>query len=227
MKKFAITFAAVLLASAALAQQDAPKHEQILADKPGLVKVFDDDGGRVDTWHRGEAERSLEFDGGAVIQQPLLHAVFLGARWSEPALAAAKSALQAAVVTAGGAPEALAARGVRMPPAMAGVRDLPGQPSMNDLHVRIALENAMADGALSLRDENVVYVVFLAPGIKSSLGDHQPGRDYDSYHSHFHAHDTNVRYVVVPWNDDAAAMRAAMQHSTVRAIVNPDADAWY
>ena len=227
MKRIAITLAAVLIAPAAFPQQDGPKHDRILADKPGLVKVLDDDGGLVETWHRGDTERSLEFHGGAVVQRPLLHAIFIGARWNEPALAGAKSALRSAVESAGGPAETLAARGVKAPAAVAGTRDLPGKASMNDLHIRIALENAMADGALSLRDENVVYVVFLAPGVSSSLGEHKPGRDYDSYHSHFHAHDTNVRYVVVPWSDDAATMREAMMRSTVRAIVNPDADAWY
>ena len=98
---------------------------------------------------------------------------------------------------------------------------------MNDLHIQAALDRAMSDGTLPMRDERVVDVVFLAPGVQSTLGGHRPQRDYDSYHSHFNAHDTDVRYVVVPFNQDAAMMKAAAAQSIVRAIINPDGDGWY
>ena len=98
---------------------------------------------------------------------------------------------------------------------------------MNDLKIQATLDRAMNDGALPLRDERVVVVVFLAPDLMSTLGHHRPQRDYDSYHSHFNAHDTNVRYVVVPFNEDAATMKTAAAKSIVRAVVNPDGDGWY
>jgi hypothetical protein len=219
MKRIASTLAIALITLTAVAQ-DAPRQTRILAEKPGLRMTFDDDGGRVETWRRGDAERSVEFHGGAVVERPLLHLIFLGARWSDPALAATKNALRAAVEGIG-APETA---GVQSPAALAGARELTGPASMNDLRIRVALERAMSDGVLPLRDENVIYIVFLAPGVSSTLGDHKPARDYDSYHSHFWAYDTNVRYVVVPWNKD---MGEAVRRSTLRAIVNPDGDGWY
>ena len=66
--------------------------------------------------------------------------------------------------------------------------------------------------------------------VRASATSSQPSHpvaDYASYHSHFHTQDVNVRYVVVPFDADAKAMSDAAAASLIRAIVNPDGDAWY
>jgi hypothetical protein len=109
------------------------------------------------------------------------------------------------------------------PAAITGSRDLAVPAgSINDLRIQSVLNRALSDGMLSSRDSNVIHIVFLAPGFVSTLGDSKPGADYDSYHSHVHVHDMNLRYVVVPWNDDAALLREAAARSTLRAVLNPD-----
>jgi len=219
MKALSFTVAALMTFTLASADEQ-PRHARILADKPGLATVFDDDGGKVEIFRHGEAGRTLEFHGGAVVREPLVQLVFLGAQWRRPELAGLKETLRGHV-------ERLAMpEGVR-PAALVGDREIDGASSLNDLNIQSALDRALRDGALPLRDERVVYVVFLAPGVQSTLGDHHPQRDYDSYHSHFNAYDTDVRYVVVPFNQDAATMKAAAAQSTVRAIINPDGDGWY
>jgi len=218
-RTFSFTVAALMTFTLASAEEQ-PRHARILADKPGLATAFDDDGGKVEIFLHGEAGRTLEFHGGAVMHEPLMQVVFLGARWQQPELAGLKRNLQSHL-------ERLAMPEGIHPAAAVGARDIDAPGTMNDLAIQAALDRAINDGALPLRDERVVVVVFLAPDVHSTLGHHRPQRDYDSYHSHFNAHDTDVRYVVVPFNDDATTMKAAAATSTVRAIINPDGDGWY
>ena len=84
MKALSFTVAALMTFTLASADEQ-PRHARILADKPGLATVFDDDGGKVEIFRHGEAGRTLEFHGGAVVHEPLVQLVFLGAQWRQPA----------------------------------------------------------------------------------------------------------------------------------------------
>ena len=84
-----------------------------------------------------------------------------------------------------------------------------------------------AVGAQAARKASTTIPVVFVGAIDSTLGDRHPAADYASYHSHFHTQDVNVRYVVVPFDADAKAMSDAAAASLIRAIVNPDGDAWY
>ena len=226
MKRILPLITAVLSCTAAFAQQHADRAPRILEDKPGFRAVLDDDGGRVETFRRAETTRELEFHGGTVVREPLAHAVFLG-DWS--ANAAQREALVRATTRIANTADLrqLDFAGVHRPVAFTGTTNLAAGPRLNDLHVQSALATALHDGRLAQRDERVIYIVFLAPGTKSTLGDHDGSTDYDSYHSHFHAEDVDVRYVVVPYREDAGAMMSAAATSVARAVINPDGDGWY
>ena len=78
----------------------------------------------------------------------------------------------------------------------------------------------------------IIVFVIIGDGGKaivfpSTFGEKTAGTDYASYHSHFHSHDVNVRYVVVPFHEDANVMNQAAAASLIRAIINPDGDGWY
>src|SRR5205823_13147790 len=107
--------------------------------------------------------RTLEFHGGAVMHEPLMQVVFLGARWPQPELAGLKRNLQSHL-------ERLAMPEGIHPAAAVGARDIDAPGTMNDLAIQAALDRAINDGALPLRDERVVVVVFLAPDVHSTLG---------------------------------------------------------
>ena len=220
---FAIAF---LTACPAAWAQESKAAARILADRPGLNVVFDDDGGKVEIFRHGETARTPEFHGGAVIREPLIQIIFLG-DWQSPSLAKRKQFLRAAIERV--APEPLTAKNedpIR-PATLTGERELPASGAINDLHIQSAIDRAMTAGVLSLRDENVIHVVFLAPGLEDKLGAAAAGRDFDSYHSHFHAQDVNVRYVVVPFHGEVSKMADAAAKSIVRSMINPDGDGWY
>lgn len=200
-KTILMAIGTLVLAAPLCAQADHPHR--------ATRTLTDNDDGQVEVWRRGDDVRMSA--GAAAIRQPLLHILFVGSGWQ----AAMKDALTAHLSRTA-MPD-----GIR-PAAIAGTNEVAAPVALNDLHVQSLIDGAMRDGALAIRDENVVYVLFLAQGVHSTLGANRPAEDYDSYHSHFQAHDVNVRYVVVPWNEDAALVAEAAAKSTLRAVVNPD-----
>lgn len=161
----------------------------LLAQRPGSRSfVTDDDDGKVEIYRHGDAPAA------AALRQPVVEILFAGSGWDR----ATREALTAHLRTSA---------------IIAGAREVAAPPRANDLHVQAILERALRD-----RGGDVIHVVFLGRNVVSTLGASQPGRDYDSYHSTVHVHDTSVRYVVVPWNDDAALVREAAAESVARAI---------
>jgi hypothetical protein len=221
----ALTGAALIAASSVLA---APAGK-ILTEKPGLAVASDDDGGRVELYHRSHAARDLEFHGGPIVREPLVEVVFVGDSWSTPKLQSRAAALRAAVDHVSATDSFAGTRdcGMKATALPITTRHLAGTAKMNDLHMQGMIDKAMRAGSLPSRDENTIYLIFLAPDIDSTLGDRHPVTDYASYHSHFHTQDVNVRYVVVPFDTDAKLMSDAAAASLIRAIVNPDGDGWY
>jgi hypothetical protein len=200
-RMIAVFFGAVLFAPLLLAQ---PEHGR----RASRTFLTDDDDGKVEAWRHGDGTSPIVTD--ATIRQPLLQVVFAGP-WGEEAKAAILNGLGRIAMPSG-----------VQPAAMIGSRDLPSEGAVNDLAIQSMLNRAMADGKLASRQENVIHIVFLARGVQSTLGASRAGADYDSYHSHLHIHDTNVRYVVVPWIDDPERLLGAAANSTLRAVLNPD-----
>src|ERR1043165_4389185 len=164
----------------------------LIAQRPASRSfVTDDDDGKVEIYRHGDAPAA------AALRQPVVDILFAGAGWDRATTEALTEHHRAMAMVAGAREGAVPARA-------------------NDLHVQALLERALRD-----RGGDVIHVVFLGRGVVSTLGASQAGRDYDSYHSTVHVHDTSVRYVVVPWNDDAARVREAAAESVARAVPSP------
>ncbi|HEX7140822.1 MAG TPA: hypothetical protein VF219_23415 [Vicinamibacterales bacterium] len=229
MKNSVAALALVLLGAPVIAVADGPNRaERVLADTPGLVTLFDDDGGRVEVFRHGAASRQVTFHGGAVVREPLVEVDFLG-NWSAPVAAVRKAGLLERVgqISTSEGFQATAAYGIRTTGLLISSRDIAAAGTLNDLHIQAKIDAGMANGSLPNRDANVIHLIFLAPDLQSKLLDHTGLRDYHSYHSHFESQGVNVRYVVVPYDGDAARMFAAGRESLLRAIMNPDGDGWY
>jgi len=215
----AITAASLIIASAAMAGET--REAKILIEKPGLVTTLDDDGGRVELYARSHAARELEYHGGAIVREPIVEVVFVGA-WEKSRAEAMRSAIDRVSLT-----DAYR-HGVKTTALPITTRTLAaGKQKMNDLDLQVMIDRAIENGSLPSRDENTIYVLFLGRDVTSTIGEKSAIADYASYHSHFHTHDVNVRYVVVPFDADGKAMNDAAAASLVRAIVNPDGDGWY
>jgi hypothetical protein len=217
-----LAIASLIVASAALA--DEPRAPKILVEKPGLVTTLDNDGGRVELYARDHPARTVEYHGGAVVRQPVVEMVFVGT-WAKPLAERLRRALDH--INASDAFQATHGRGVKADALAITTRALAGRETMNDLDLQSMLDRAIEDGSLPSRSDDTIYVLYLSPGIASTLGEKTALTDYASYHSHFHSHDVNVRYVVVPFHQDARAMNDAAGASLIRALVNPDGDGWY
>ena len=208
--------------SAAIAGET--REAKILIERPGLVTTLDDDGGRVELYARSHAARELEYHGGAIVREPIVEVVFVGA-WEKSRADVMRSAIDR--VSASEAFQSTRQHGVKAAALPITTRTLAGKEKMNDLDLQVMIDRAIENGSLPSRDENTIYVLFLSRDVASTIGEKNAITDYASYHSHFHTHDVNVRYVVVPFDADAKAMNDAAAASLVRAIVNPDGDGWY
>ncbi|HEV8432163.1 MAG TPA: hypothetical protein VGR95_02035 [Thermoanaerobaculia bacterium] len=222
--KTMMTLAIATMIIASVATADESRAPRILVDKPGLVTTLDNDGGRVELYARSHAARTVEFHGGAVVQQPLVELLFVGT-WDK----SRADLLRQSADHIGATDEFQSTheRGVKATALPITTRTLAGRDTMNDLDVQSMIDRAIEHGSLPSRNDDTIYVLFLSPAISSTLGDKTAGTDYASYHSHFHSHDVNVRYVVVPFHNDVNVMNQAAAASLIRAIVNPDGDGWY
>jgi hypothetical protein len=72
-----------------------------------------------------------------------------------------------------------------------------------------------------------VFVVFLAPGTASTLGGHSAGVDYAAYHNVVNLNAGEVRYVVVPFHQDAQKHASAAARAFAETTLNPNGQGWF
>jgi hypothetical protein len=200
--------------------------------------VLDNDGGRVHLFRGGDPIANVLFHGGGVIEEPRIEVIFAGDTWDEASRNAVLNVARGlssdarfadlgryGVRTNGLAVDARQLRGDPKPMhLLSGSTQIAGQREMNDLDVQRALANAIEEGRIQQRDEDVLYIVMLDRNTSAAVGE---TRDWQSYHSQFHATELATSYVVVRGDLDAASMREAMFASVARAIINPAGNGWF
>lgn len=229
MKTLAAALTFTVLGTAAFAATIAQDRAScVLAETPGLFALEDNDGGRVEAFRHGQAARAMTYHGGAVVSDPTIQVVFLG-DWSSPTAAGRKAELQKRVEQISGSSpfQATSDYGVRTSGLLVSVREISATGILNDLRIQESIAAAMAAGTLPLRDDNAIHLIFLAPGLSSTLGKRAGGHDYHSYHSHVQIDEVNLRYAVIPFDHDLIRISEAARQSLLSAIINPDGDGWY
>jgi hypothetical protein len=112
----------------------------------------------------------------------------------------------------------------------AGTRCAPGIDTSHEKRLNVTLRNDfhwfLGKGPAAT-ETNTVFVIFLAPGLTSSLGNGSSGSEFLAYHNHFHASSGVVRYVVVPFDSERERWLKSARESLTQAIVNPEGNAWY
>jgi len=196
-------------------------------DTPSVV--FDDDGGRVEIVPpESPGPREIQYHGGPVIVTPHVRVVFLGDLWQAETHQDLKASIARFVDDfASSSDSRLGLYGVAGSGTSVVSASLDSAETISDLGIQAQLAKLLSEGTLEAPDADTLYVLFLPPGIASSLGEGKAGLDFLGYHSHFHAEAGDVRYVVVPADPSPERLFATTGKAMDRALINPDGDAWY
>jgi hypothetical protein len=217
-----------------LAVQQANNSGQVVSApgrpaEPNLV--FDDDGGKAQIV---PADFSVagpkRFHGGAVLNSAQQVSVFLGAGWGDQQIRGRESSLLDITARGGSAHLAeLQKHNVqtRSPaPRLEDFSDL-SKSRVNDLTIQQKISDLLASKAIPAPTAGTVYVIFLAPGIQSTLGANQAGVDYVAYHNFVNLEAGEVHYVVVPFHQDSQKHTAAAARAFAETVLNPNGQGWF
>lgn len=214
------------------AEKPQPPAAAILENAPRGTVVFDNDGGRAQIIpRRAVPAQEATHHGGPVVSHGTVQAVFLGNGWSKKENRDKEAAVMSALRSQGtAAAKSLARYGVKAWELLGQpLEDLTGDPlkgaSISDLEIQTRLDGLLS-GAGPL-DAGTVYVVFLAPGLGSTLGPQATDRDYAAYHNHVHSAAGVIHYAVVPYDGDLSRWASAARQSLHQALINPEGNGWY
>jgi hypothetical protein len=152
----------------------------------------------------------------AEICHPREFAVFLGHGWSDNSNSSLKKALARSKPRISGP---ICGAGVRTEYMEKTLSNEPFPSALSDLQTQARLVDALQRGALQAPTDQTIYVVFLAPEIRSTLGSSVGGQDYFAYENHFHAFNGEIHYVVVPFDTDSMREVSNASRAVLRAII--------
>src|SRR5262249_41895629 len=102
-----------------------------------------------------------------------------------------------------------------------------GNGKVNDLAIQRKLSDLLQSKAIPAPKAGTVYVVFLAPGIDSTLGAHKAGVEYAAYHNFVNLEAGEIHYVVVPFHADAQRHASAAARAFAETAMNPNGQGWF
>ncbi len=206
MKRFAFSSFLILgFVLPALFAQRAPAPNRLSDDDGGVVQIVPVD---------AQTSSPAGTTAAPVMKAVRQVSIFLGTAWAEQETRGRERVL----MDLSGKVAELQTRHVQVLPAAPSVEDFSDltKAPVNDLAIQGKFTEMLANKALPAPDASTIYVVFLAAGVKSTVGGHVGGVHYAAYHTSLHAESGEVRYVVVPFSDSAerqanAAARAIME----------------
>jgi hypothetical protein len=206
--------------------------QQASVDRPAEPNfAFDDDGGKaqivpVDFSVAGPKA----FHGGPVLASAQQVSIFLGAGWGDSQVRARETSLLDLTASVGNAHVAEmkqhSIKTLRAAPQIEDFVDL-SQSKVNDLTIQQKLSDMLKSKAIPAPAAGTVYVIFLAPGIHSTLGGLQGGVDYAAYHNFVNLEAGEIHYVVVPFHENADTHGAAATRAFAETALNPNGQGWF
>jgi len=206
--------------------------QQASVDRPAEPNfAFDDDGGKaqivpVDFSVAGPKT----FHGGPVLASAQQVSIFLGAGWGDTQVRGREASLLDVTASAGNAQVAEmkqhSIKTLRSAPQIEDFTDL-SQSKVNDLTIQQKLSDLLKSKAIPTPTAGTVFVIFLAPGIHSTLGGLQGGVDYAAYHNFVNLDAGEIHYVVVPFHENAATHTAAATRAFAETALNPNGQGWF
>jgi len=227
MNKFA--FCTLLLCGLATCVLTAQQSATI--DRPSEPNfLFDDDGGKVQIVPADLSVAAPKtFHGGAILNSARQVSIFLGAGWGDQQFRPREASLLD--VTSAASPHLTELQNhniktLRSAPQLEDFTDLSGS-AVNDLAIQRKLSDLLHSKAIPAPDAGMVYVVFLAPGVQSTLGGSKAGIDYAAYHNFVNLEAGEIHYVVVPFHQDAQKHSAAATRAFAETALNPNGRGWF
>lgn len=205
-----------------------------LQHAPAQTVLTDDDDGKVEIIPPHPAPDAIRtFHGGAILAAPQVTTLFVGAAWSKPSNCPLMGRLGDALVAYGvserfSALQGLGLKAFSFPVVSGGVLPTAEERKvLPDLGAQHLLHHALGLGRLAAPAPDDVVVLYLAPGLSSSLNGQPSGTAFQAYHSTYHDEAGAVRYVVVPMGSSEGATVKAAEQALTAAILDPDGDGWY
>lgn len=193
--------------------------------------VFDDDGGKAQIVPPDFAVPGPKtFHGGAVLTSAQQVSIFLGAGWGDQQFRGREaSLLDIAAITGNTHMAELQKHNVKTLRASSRLEDFSdlSKTRVNDLTIQQKLSDLLQSKAIPAPGAGTVYVVFLAPGVDSTLGGNKAGTDYVAYHNFVNLEAGEIHYVVVPFHPDTEQHTAATARAFAETALNPNGRGWF
>ena len=212
-----------MLAASAQAQGPWPQERP---DQREQV-VINEDGGRAFIVKPSSALLSgIAKPGGPIVAELQQYSIFIGSGWADPALRTREPRLSNLLVS-------IRDHAQLDEIEQAGIKnrfgatfsleklDLAGNRNISDLEIQSLLAEMFRDGPLTEPTGDAVYVVYLDPGLHSTLGSLVADKHYIAYHSFFNTSDGKIHYAVVPFQPDSKAHYQIGLRALVVAALNP------
>jgi hypothetical protein len=162
-----------------------------------------------------------------VIVEPRQYSVFLGKGWEKASLRSREPELAnlLAHISDQAQLSALDERGIKNLFAATSSQeksdDVPGDHTISDLAIQSLLAGMLKEGSLQRPDVSAIYVVFLDPDLRSTLGTMIAGKHYVAYHNFFNASGMKIHYVVVPFEANQKTAYHIALRAFLAAALNP------
>ena len=220
-----------LLFIAATARAQQPEDRAPVND--AVQAVIDDDGGRA--FIVNSKLKSLtqlrQLPGGTTLSAPQQYTIFLGSRWATPSLRARESKLSNLLSSIQNQPDINKLNNL-------GINDLfaptysqevltsfGDDEKLSDIGIKTILAGLIAADSLPKAERPTIYVVFLQPNLRSTLGTLTGRKHYLAYHQFLNVGGDRLHYVVVPYEPDLDTAKAIALRALVAAALNPTGDA--
>ena len=218
---------AVCTAQIAVAQQSTAAIDR--QAEPNFA--FDDDGGKAQIVPKNMVAASAtvkKYHGGAAMKSVQQVSIFVGEGWAKSDARARQSTLSDLLINNSALASALESQKIKTSHAAPTADDFSAISNLNDLGIQRKLVEMLENKAIPAPSASTIYVVYLGPGINSTLGGLKGGIDYAAYHNILHVEAGEIRYVVVPFEADTTTHRAAASRAFAEAGENPHLiDGWF
>ena len=227
-----LLFAGLALPLLAMQQATRVPDAPSSPDRPAEPNfVFDDDGGKAQIVPPDFAVAGPKtFHGGAVLASAQQVSIFLGAGWGDQQFRGREASLfDIAAASKSTHLAELQKHNIKTLRASSRLEDFSdlSKTTVNDLTIQRKLSDLLQSKAIPAPGAGTVYVVFLAPGIDSTLGGNKAGTDYVAYHNFVNLEAGEIDYVVVPFHSDAQQHTAAAARAFAETALNPNGRGWF